>query len=263
MRASRLTRGSVAEGQRHTPYVEQAWLPLTLALSPRRDGESGTCGGRINMTRIVITEFLETDAVDELKRRGYDVHYDSTLWTKRAELEKLVRDLPGLIVRNRTPVDQALLELAPKLKVVGRLGVGLDNIDVKACEARGVEVCSARGANATSVVRVCHRHGHDPAARPRLPRHAPPGGRRVAARGAGPRRRAGRQDARRHRPRLDRQHQRPQGPRARHARHRQRSLPARRQRELEPGARRYRSTSCWRGPTSSPSTARSIPRRAA
>ena len=68
-----------------------------------------------------------------------------------AELEKLVRDLPGLIVRNRTPVDEALLELAPKLKVVGRLGVGLDNIDVAACEARGIEVCSARGANATSV----------------------------------------------------------------------------------------------------------------
>jgi (S)-sulfolactate dehydrogenase len=103
------------------------------------------------MTRIVITEFLETDAVDELKRRGFDVHYDSTLWTKRAELEKLVRDLPGLIVRNRTQVNEALLELAPKLKVIGRLGVGLDNIDVKACEARGIEVCSARGANATSV----------------------------------------------------------------------------------------------------------------
>jgi (S)-sulfolactate dehydrogenase len=103
------------------------------------------------MTKIVITEFLETEAVEELKRRGYEVQYDSTLWNKRAELEKLVRDLPGLIVRNRTPVDKALLELAPKLKVIGRLGVGLDNIDVKACEARGVEVCSARGANATSV----------------------------------------------------------------------------------------------------------------
>jgi hypothetical protein len=54
-----------------------------------------TDGARKTMTRIVITEFLETDAVDELKRRGFEVHYDSTLWTKRAELEKLVRDLPG------------------------------------------------------------------------------------------------------------------------------------------------------------------------
>jgi (S)-sulfolactate dehydrogenase len=86
-----------------------------------------------------------------LKRRGFDVHWDRELWTKRGELEKLVRDLPALIVRNRTKVDEALLRLAPKLKVVGRLGVGLDNIDVAACERRGIEVCSARGANATSV----------------------------------------------------------------------------------------------------------------
>jgi (S)-sulfolactate dehydrogenase len=102
------------------------------------------------VTDIVITEFLEPGAVDVLKK-DFTVHWDRELWNKRAELEKLVRDLPGLIVRNRTPVDKALLKMAPKLKVVGRLGVGLDNIDVAECEKRGIEVCSARGANATSV----------------------------------------------------------------------------------------------------------------
>ena len=64
------------------------------------------------MTRIVITEFLETEAVDELKRRGYEVHYDSTLWNKRAELEKLVRDLPGLIVRNHCGIGMTQVEQA-------------------------------------------------------------------------------------------------------------------------------------------------------
>ena len=102
------------------------------------------------MNDIVITEFLEPGAVDVLKK-DFKVHWDRELWNKRSDLEKLVRDLPGLIVRNRTPVDKALLEMAPKLKVVGRLGVGLDNIDGAECERRGVEVCSARGANATSV----------------------------------------------------------------------------------------------------------------
>jgi (S)-sulfolactate dehydrogenase len=102
------------------------------------------------MNDIVITEFLEPGAVDVLKK-DFKVHWDRELWNKRSDLEKLVRDLPGLIVRNRTPVDKALLEMAPKLKVVGRLGVGLDNIDAAECERRGVEVCSARGANATSV----------------------------------------------------------------------------------------------------------------
>ena len=77
------------------------------------------------MTDIVITEFLEPSALEVLKK-DFTVHWDRELWNKRSELEKLVRDLPGLIVRNRTPVDKALLDLAPKLKVVGRLGVGLD-----------------------------------------------------------------------------------------------------------------------------------------
>ena len=102
------------------------------------------------MNDIVITEFLEPDAIEVLKK-DFKVHWDRELWAKRADLEKLVRTVPALIVRNRTPVDKGLLELAPKLKVVGRLGVGLDNIDVAECERRGIEVCSARGANATSV----------------------------------------------------------------------------------------------------------------
>ncbi len=55
------------------------------------------------------------------------------------------------MVRNRTRVNQELLDTAPKLKVVGRLGVGLDNIDVAACEKRGVAVCPATGANDASV----------------------------------------------------------------------------------------------------------------
>jgi (S)-sulfolactate dehydrogenase len=56
-----------------------------------------------------------------------------------------------LIVRNRTQVDASLLAGAPRLKVVGRLGVGLDNIDLPACEARRIDVIPATGANARSV----------------------------------------------------------------------------------------------------------------
>jgi (S)-sulfolactate dehydrogenase len=56
-----------------------------------------------------------------------------------------------LIVRNRTQVDAALVAAAPRLRAVGRLGVGLDNIDVPACSARGIEVIPATGANALAV----------------------------------------------------------------------------------------------------------------
>ena len=102
------------------------------------------------MTDVVITEMCNKEAVDQLAAE-FKVHYDPTLWSKRAELEKLVADLPALIVRNRTPVDKGLIDKAKKLKVLGRLGVGLDNIDVKYCESKGVPVKSARGGNAVSV----------------------------------------------------------------------------------------------------------------
>lgn len=57
----------------------------------------------------------------------------------------------ALIVRNQTQVHRELLEQFPALEVIGRLGVGLDNIDLTACRDRGVAVVTARGANANAV----------------------------------------------------------------------------------------------------------------
>lgn len=102
------------------------------------------------MADIVVTEFLDPEPIEALKQQ-YSVHLDTGLWNKRAELESLAAGAVCLVVRNRTRVDAALLDKAPKLKVIGRLGVGLDNIDMAACKARGVAVCPAIGANAVSV----------------------------------------------------------------------------------------------------------------
>lgn len=102
------------------------------------------------MTDIVITEFMDADAVDAL-RAGYAVRYDPALVDDRATLRALLGQASALIVRNRTVVDEHLLDAAPRLRVVGRLGVGLDNIDVAACEERSVAVIPATGANAVSV----------------------------------------------------------------------------------------------------------------
>ncbi len=100
--------------------------------------------------RIVISEFMDADAVAALARQ-YDTRYDKDLVDKPEALARLLADAAALIVRNRTQVRGALLAAAPKLKVVGRLGVGLDNIDVPACEARGITVIPATGANALAV----------------------------------------------------------------------------------------------------------------
>ena len=102
------------------------------------------------MSDVVITEFMDDAGVAELEAR-YDVVYDKTLAADRDRLGGLLGDARALVVRNRTEVDVALLDRAPRLRVVGRLGVGLDNIDLEACAARGIQVMPATGANAVAV----------------------------------------------------------------------------------------------------------------
>lgn len=102
------------------------------------------------MPDIVITEFMDSSAV-AVAAKTYDVHYDPQLVDRPGDLKTMLADARGLVVRNRTRVDSDLLEAAPNLKVVGRLGVGLDNIDLQACEERGVAVCPATGANDAAV----------------------------------------------------------------------------------------------------------------
>jgi (S)-sulfolactate dehydrogenase len=100
--------------------------------------------------QIIVSEFMDEAAVSTLAGR-FDVVYDATLVDRRDELKAKLTDTAALIVRNRTQVDADLLAAAPDLKVVGRLGVGLDNIDTAACAARDVEVIPATGANAQAV----------------------------------------------------------------------------------------------------------------
>jgi (S)-sulfolactate dehydrogenase len=102
------------------------------------------------VTDVVITEFMDEAAVDQL-REHYEVRYDPQLVDRPATLLPLLERAQALIVRNRTRVDQTLLAAAPQLRAVGRLGVGLDNIDLDACERRSIAVLPATGANAVSV----------------------------------------------------------------------------------------------------------------
>lgn len=102
------------------------------------------------MPDIVIPEFMDEAAIRE-GLAGFDVLYRPDLVDKPDELAAAVREARGLIVRNRTQVRGPLLEAAKALKAIGRLGVGLDNIDTEACEARGIAVFPATGANDVSV----------------------------------------------------------------------------------------------------------------
>ena len=99
---------------------------------------------------ILITEFMDESAVDLLKRK-YNVYYDSSLAEDSNSLVKLINKMKALIVRNKTLVTRELIENAPNLTCVGRLGVGLDNIDLNACEEQNITVYPALGANSHSV----------------------------------------------------------------------------------------------------------------
>ncbi len=100
--------------------------------------------------RIIISEFMDDAAVSSLKA-AFDVLYEKDLVDRPAALQALLADADALIVRNRTQVNAALLAGAPRLRVVGRLGVGLDNIDTATCAARNIAVIPATGANAQAV----------------------------------------------------------------------------------------------------------------
>lgn len=101
--------------------------------------------------RVVISEFMDEAALGGFGE-DYNIVYDPALVDDRQRLLGLLHDADALIVRNRTRVDENLLDAAPLLKVVGQLGVGLDNIDLEACHRRSIDVKPATGANTLSVV---------------------------------------------------------------------------------------------------------------
>lgn len=100
--------------------------------------------------KILISEFMDERAVAQLAAK-HDVAYAPTLVDDMPALIAQAAQADALIVRNRTQVRGELLAALTRCKVIGRLGVGLDNIDVTACEARGMAVIPATGANALSV----------------------------------------------------------------------------------------------------------------
>lgn len=98
---------------------------------------------------VVVAEFLDLEGLAPLER-AHAVHYDPELGEDRARLLPALAEARALIVRNRTRVDAQLLDAAPSLQVVGRLGVGLDNLDLAELERRGITLVTARGLNARS-----------------------------------------------------------------------------------------------------------------
>ena len=96
--------------------------------------------------KIVIAEKIASQAADLLRAEHWNV-----VEPAKADLESELADADALIVRSAVKADTALFEKAPNLRVVGRAGVGVDNVDLDAATRRGVLVLNTPGGNATSV----------------------------------------------------------------------------------------------------------------
>mmetsp|Transcript_20476 Transcript_20476/g.22243 ORF Transcript_20476/g.22243 Transcript_20476/m.22243 type:complete len:574 (+) Transcript_20476:69-1790(+) len=105
----------------------------------------------------LFARVLATDGVDEccvkiFRERGHHVDFLKTL--PEVELLKIVGDYDGLVVRSATKVTANVLKQAKKMKVVGRAGVGVDNIDVKEATKQGIIVMNTPGGNTVSTAQL-------------------------------------------------------------------------------------------------------------
>jgi len=96
--------------------------------------------------RVLISDSMSSLAVSVFEERGIEVVQSSKL--SPAELKDIIGDFDGLALRSSTKVTADLLEAATRLKVVGRAGIGVDNVDVGACTARGMVVMNTPFGNA-------------------------------------------------------------------------------------------------------------------
>ena len=100
------------------------------------------------MARVLITEELAQTGIELLRSKGHDVQI--SLGLSPDDLLAEIADADALIVRSATEVDKRLLDEANQLQVIGRAGVGLDNVDIATATSRGILVCNAPESNVVS-----------------------------------------------------------------------------------------------------------------
>nr|WP_206204038.1 hydroxyacid dehydrogenase [Thermococcus sp. ES12] len=106
----------------------------------------------MEMVKVLVAAPLHERAIEVLKNAGFEVIYEE--YPDEEKLVELVGDVDAIIVRSKPRVTRKVIEAAPKLKVIGRAGVGLDNIDLEAAKERGIKVVNSPGASSRSVAEL-------------------------------------------------------------------------------------------------------------
>jgi D-3-phosphoglycerate dehydrogenase / 2-oxoglutarate reductase len=99
------------------------------------------------MPRVLISDALSPAAVAIFKDRGLDVEFAPNLGKDKDKLAATINGFDGLAIRSATKVTSKLLEHAKSLKVIGRAGIGVDNVDIPAATARGIIVMNTPFGN--------------------------------------------------------------------------------------------------------------------
>ena len=97
--------------------------------------------------RVLISDALSETAVQIFRDRGLDVTFEPELGKNKEQLEKIIGEFDGLAIRSATKVTEKILRSAEKLRVVGRAGIGVDNVDIKSATAKGVIVMNTPYGN--------------------------------------------------------------------------------------------------------------------
>jgi D-3-phosphoglycerate dehydrogenase len=105
------------------------------------------------MRDVLVTESIVGSEMESLKSH-LDVVFEPDLWSTPDRLHKMIADFRAIIVRNQTKVTSELIASAPHLQVIGRAGVGLDNIDLDAATSAGIVVAYTPEQNAVSVAEL-------------------------------------------------------------------------------------------------------------
>lgn len=102
--------------------------------------------------KVLVCDSIDQAGVDSLKRAGMNVDYKPEI--KANELVSVVKDYDVIVVRSRTKVTKEIVDAASNARIIARVGVGLDNVDVKAAEAKKIKVINAPEAASTAVAEL-------------------------------------------------------------------------------------------------------------
>jgi len=102
--------------------------------------------------KILVCDPIDQDGIQALRSAGFQVEEKPTI--DKTSLLGVARNYDVLVVRGRTRIDASIIDAAPNLKMIGRAGVGLDNIDVQGAKKAGILVLNTPGAPSTSVAEL-------------------------------------------------------------------------------------------------------------